>query len=58
MRLPGHKDRKWKNLNSNKLFPISCQVSLMLNLKRNKQKLRKDGKRAINSLNSNMGPHI
>lgn len=50
--LQGHTAWKWKNKNSNELFPISCQVCFTLNLKRDKQKLRKDGNRDVNSLNS------
>lgn len=56
--LLGHTAWKWKNKNSNELFPIACQVCFMLNLKRDKQKLRKDGNRDVNSLNSYMRAHI
>lgn len=56
--LQGHTAWKRKNENSNELFPISCQVCFMLNLKRDKQKLRKDGNRAVNSLNIYMRAHI
>lgn len=38
-----------------KQTPISIfQVSLKLNLKRDNQRLRKDGNRTVNSLNSNL----